>query len=117
VFLDIQNTLVVLGVRVANRGTAVRAVTDDSVSIPSLLEVVRRQGSDSLLYVTVERSGMNIRRVRLRCFDAEGNLHWEDNASNARLLFGNEESSARYVMKQLKKKLETRVGKPGLPLR
>jgi S1-C subfamily serine protease len=117
VFLDIQNTLAMLGVRVANRSSAIRPTSDDSVAVPSLLELVRRQGSDSLLYITVERSGMNIRRVRLKCFDPEGSLQWEENASNARLLFGNEESSARYVMKQLKKKLEARAGMPGLPLR
>ncbi len=117
VFQEIQNTLVIFGVKVATKESELRAGTLNSVSLPNLLEAVRQQGSDSLLYVTVERRGMNISLVRLRCFDVDGKLLWEDSASNSHQLFGTEQSAARFVMKQLKKKLEPHIGKPGLPLR
>ncbi len=117
VFLELQNVLAVYGVQVANRPAEMRAVTDDSFSLPNRLEAVRVAGADSLLYITIEHSGMNILRVRLRCFDPEGKLLWEETGSNARMLFGDERSSVPVVMKQLKAKLKPYVGKPGLPLR
>jgi hypothetical protein len=113
-FLEIQNTLTSSGVQVANKPSSFNQVNGDSFSIENALTVVRRQQSDSLLYVTLENSGGKL-RAALRCFDARGSLLWQENiTSKFAITF---EGAARNVVSQVKDKLKERVGKPGLLLR
>ncbi|MBZ5608042.1 MAG: hypothetical protein LAP38_07290 [Acidobacteriia bacterium] len=117
VLLELENALTAYGVLIANRPSTIQPVTGDSVSIQNLLNVVQKQGSDSLLYVTVEHGWSNIHRARIQCFDAKGNLLWEEKSSSATTMATTEQGAARAVVEQLKKKLKARVGKPGLRLR
>lgn len=114
IFLELENALTASGVLIANRPTAIEQVNGDSASIQNFLSVVQRQGSDSLLYLTVENTGWKIRAL-VQCFDAKGTLLWEERITNAVSL--TEEGATRNVVGQLKKKLKPHVGKPGLPLR
>jgi len=123
VFLELENSLASSGVLIANRPSVSQRVVGDAVSIQNLLSVVQRQGSDSLLYVTVEHSWSNVRpvrpslhHVRIQCFDAKGNSLWEEDASSATTPATSAQSVARSLVEQLGKKLRPRVGKPGLVL-
>jgi hypothetical protein len=117
VFLELQNVLSAFGVVVANRPSATLPVSDDSASIQNLLRVIQTQGSDALLYVTVEHGISNVHRARLQCFDKEGKLLWEERASSTWTWAVSEQGAASAVVKQLQKKLKSHVGKPGLPVR
>jgi hypothetical protein len=118
IFLEVENALTADGVRVANRPSAMHPVNGDSVSVQNLLDVVQRQGSDSLLYLTVERGSLGTsHHGRLQCFDAAGKLLWEEKASSIGHWAPNDQAAAKAVGEQLKKKLKAHAGKPGLPLR
>ena len=118
VFLELENTLTADGVQIANRSSAMQQVNGDSVSIQNLLNIAQRQGSDSLLYLTIEHGSLPTNHyARLQCFDVSGKLLWEEKASSMGHWAPTDQAAAKAVAEQLKKKLKGHAGKPGLPLR
>jgi len=116
-FVELQNALTVNGVLIANAPSALRQSNDDSYSIQNLLRRVKTQGSDSLLYLTVEHGWSNIHRAQIQCFNSDGKLLWEEKASSATTMAVTEQGAAKAVMNQLTKKIKSHLGKPGLPAR
>jgi hypothetical protein len=93
-------------------------VNSDSYSIQNLLQVAQRQGSDSLLYLTVEHGSLPTNHYgRLQCFDLTGKLLWDEKASSIGHWAPTDQAAAKAVGAQLEKKLQAHVGKPGLQLR
>jgi hypothetical protein len=117
VFLELENALTTDGVRLANMPSAMQQVNGDSVSIQNLLGKVQGQGSDSLLYVTVDHGYGTSHHARVQCFDASGKLLWEEKASSIGHWAPTEQAAVNSVVNQLSKKLKSHVGKPGLPVR
>lgn len=117
VFLGLENALTVTGVRIANKPSAMQQVNGDSVSIQNLLSAVQRQGSDSLLYVTVDHGFGTSHHARIQCFDASGKLLWAEKASSIGHWAPTEQAAVNSVVDQLSKKLKSHVGKPGLLMR
>lgn len=118
VFLEIENALTSGGVQIANKPSAMQQISGDSISIKNLLNIAQKQGSDSLLYLTIEHGSLPTNHyARLQCFDVTGKLLWEEKASSMGHWAPTDEAAARAVGKQLKKILKAHVGKPGLPLR
>ncbi|MGA8027639.1 MAG: serine protease [Bryobacteraceae bacterium] len=118
VFLELENGLTADGVQIANKPSAMQQVNGDSVSIQNLLNIAQRQGSDSLLYLTIEHGSLPTNHyARLQCFDVSGKLLWEEKASSIGHWAPTDHAAANAVGDQLKKKLKAHAGKPGLPLR
>jgi hypothetical protein len=118
VFLELENALTADGVQLANAPSRMQQVNGDSVSVQNLLTVAQRQGSDSLLYLTIEHGSLPIsHHARIQCFDVTGKLLWEEKASSIGHWAPTDEAAAKAVSEQLKKKLKGHVGKAGLPLR
>ena len=117
IFSEIENALTAYGVRIANRSSDWQLLTGEEVSIHDLVDMVRRQGSASLLHLKVDRDSLGSGYHALaRCFDADGNLLWEEDASSGRSA-ATEQAAARSVAEQLRKKLKAHIGTPYLPLR
>jgi len=118
VFLELENALAADGVQIANKPSAMQTVNGDSVSIQNLLNIAQKQGSDSLLYLTIEHGSTPTGHSgRLQCFDATGKLLWEEKASSIGHWASTNQAAAKAVAEQLKKKIKVHTGKPGMPLR
>ncbi len=59
----------------------------------------------------------NIHRLTLQCYDAKGALLWEEKTSSSSSWASTERGAARAVVERMKKKLESRIGEPGVPLK
>jgi hypothetical protein len=119
VFLELENTMTADGIQIANKPSAMQQVNGDSVSIQNLLNIAQRQGSDSLLYLTVEHGSTPTgHSAQLQCFDvATGKLLWTEKVSSIGHWASTNQAAAKAVAEQLKKKIKEHAGKPGLPLR
>jgi len=119
IFLEVENTLTTDGIQIANKPSSMQQVNGDSASVQNLLNIAQRQGSDSLLYLTVEHGSTPTGHSgRLQCFDvATGKLLWSEKASSIGHWASTNQAAAKAVAEQLKKKIKEHAGKPGLPLR
>ena len=89
--------------------------TADYVSVVSLLNITGRFGAKYFLYVTVDRPVTKWIKVTLQCYDLAGQLLWQEEASEGGGLTS--KNSIPKTMEKLKKKLQPRLGQPGLPLK
>jgi len=86
--------------------------TDESFSTDSLLNLARNAGAASLLLVTVDRPVTKWLKVTMQAYDLNAKLLWSEDASSGGGLSGG--GAPAKVLKALQKKLDSRVGKPGL---
>jgi len=89
--------------------------TDESFSTESLLNLTRNAGATSLLLATIDRPASKWLKVTVQAFDLTGTLLWAEEASSGSGLSGG--GAPAKVLKSLTKKLEPRIGGPGLPKR
>ena len=85
-----------------------------------LVARVKEAGGESLLFLSLDtaesQSDIPFRGIRLKaqCFTADGERLWEDGAEN--IVWGTMPTAVNGLINKLKKKLDTRIGKPGLPV-
>ena len=89
--------------------------TADAISVNSLANVARDAGATHLLVITVDRPVTKWIKVTLQCYDLSGQLLWAEEASEGGGL--NAKNCIPKTMEKLKKKLQPRLGQPGLPLK
>ena len=87
--------------------------TNELFSLESLLSLTKNAGATSLLYLTVDRPAVSWLKLTLQCYDLSGKLLWEEHASASGGLSG--KSAPSKTVENLKKKLQPRIGQPGLP--
>ena len=119
VFLELENALTIDGIQIANKPSTMQQVNGDSVSVQNLLNIAQKQGSDSLLYLTVEHGSTPTGHSGgLQCFDvATGKLLWAEKVSSIGHWASTNQAAAKAVTEQLKKKIKEHAGKPGLPVK
>jgi len=83
-------------------------------SLNYYLERLPGTGASGLLYILLEHPYNNKYTASLQCFDANGKLLWEEKQSKAGW---SETGATNAVLNALEKKLEPRIGGPGLPLK
>lgn len=88
--------------------------TDEAFSVASLLNLTKNAGATSLLLVTVDRPVTKWLKVTVQAYDLNAKLLWSEVASSGGGLSGG--GAPAKVLKTLRKKLDRRVGKPGLPV-
>jgi hypothetical protein len=87
--------------------------TNELFSLESLLSLTKSAGATSLLYLTVDRPAVSWLKLTLQCYDLSGKLLWEEHATASGGLSGKNAPSK--TVENLKKKLQPRIGQPGLP--
>jgi S1-C subfamily serine protease len=117
IFLELLNFLASHGIEIANQPSEFHPVTGDAASLNYLLGYLPKMGAESLLYVKVEHGWSNIHRLDVQCFDAKGQMLWEEKASSAHSWATTESGAAKAVVEQMEKKLIPRIGQPGLPIK
>lgn len=117
VYLELLNFLAVRSVNVANRPGKFGTVEGDIQSVTFLLDYLSKLGAGSLLYLRVEHGWSNIHRISLQCYDSKGVLLWEEKTSSSTSWASTESGAARAALERLKKKLDSHLGKLGLPLK
>jgi hypothetical protein len=96
-------------------GVPVRQVDSGGQSRPGVVEKMGSLGAESLLWATVDIAVGQLKdKATLQCLDAQGKLLWEEEVSGG--MFNASASGAlKNMVKNMKKKLEKRIGGPGLP--
>jgi len=85
-----------------------------------LVARVKEAGGESLLFLSLDtgesQSDVSFRGIRLKaqCFTADGERLWEDEVEN--VVWGTMPTAVSGLTKKLKKKLDSKIGKPGLPV-
>lgn len=100
-YLEIMNFLASNGVDLANEPSTFKPIQGDSGSLLYWLRFVEQSGLGGLLYLKTVGTAKDI-DLRLQCFDQTGRLLWEEISSS---------------LEELKRGLELRIGRPGLPLK
>ena len=86
--------------------------TSELFSMESLLKLAREAGASHLLYLTVDRPVTKWVKITLQCFDLSGKLLWEEVTQNGGGWSG--KAGVQQALDKMKKRLETRLGGPGL---
>lgn len=89
--------------------------TADELSVASLLNITRDAGAKYFLYVTVDRPVAQWLRLTVQAYDSAGQLLWQEEAGEGGGLSG--KKAIPKTLEKLKKKLQPRLGQPGLPLK
>jgi len=87
--------------------------TDELFSLQSLLNLTKNAGATHLLYLTVDRPIAAWVKVTLQCYDLSEKLLWQEQASVASGMTG--KNAPAKAVANLKKKIQPRIGQPGLP--
>lgn len=87
--------------------------TDQFISVDSLLNLTKNAGANYLLLTTVERPMARWMKVTVQAYDLTGKLLWSEEANSGQALTG--KGAPEKTLKSLKKKLDPRIDKPGLP--
>jgi hypothetical protein len=95
---------------------AARPMDGESKSRTSYIDRLSSLGGESLLYITLDIAEGQVKDTLLvQCFDPTGKLLWEEKAKGS--IFSTSASGvAKSMLKSMKKKLEPRIGKEGLPV-
>jgi len=108
------------GVEIANYGSQKFTNAQETGFMPlsSLIEMLPEKGADSLLYIKTEPgerylSGIPFATVYFQCFDATGQVLWEEKATNVLASGGN----LLLHPHGWKGKLTPHIGRPGLLLK
>jgi hypothetical protein len=88
--------------------------TDEAFSVASLLNLTKNAGATSLLLVTVDRPVSKWLKVTVQAYDLNAKLLWSQEVSSGGGLSGG--GAPAKVLTTLGKKLDPRIGKPGLPV-
>lgn len=102
---EVPESLSSRGVRFVSDPLRKSIHSKEQFPITTLLGIAKDVEASHLLYLTMTRSG----RARLQCFDLSGRMAWEEVAKGARAS-GLPEHNTRVMMKNLKKRLEPRIG-------
>jgi hypothetical protein len=86
--------------------------TSESFSTESMLDLARRTGATYLLQVAIDRPITKWLKVSIQCYDMNGKLLWQEEASDGGGF--NSSGSLRKVTSELHRRLEQRLGGPGL---
>ena len=81
---------------------------------PDLLKDARAAGASHVLVLEVDRPFKSWVNLRLQCLDLSGNVLWQETASNWTALTGSQ--GLKSALQRLTKRLDTRIGQPGLSL-
>lgn len=87
--------------------------TSEEFSLPSVLKLARDAGATHLLYVRVERPVTKWLKIRVQCYDLNGRMLWEEEASHGG--GWNSSGSLKKITADLGRRLSQRAGGPGLP--
>ena len=93
-----------------------KQIDSESKSRSGHIDRLKVLGGESLLYVTLDIAEGQVKDSMLvQCFDPTGKLLWEEKVKGS--LFSTSASGvAKSMLKGMKKKLEPRIGKEGLPI-
>lgn len=98
------------------QGVAVKQVETEGKSRSTCLERLKEQRGESLVYVTLDMAlGQPKDTVTVQCFGTEGKELWKEKASGGFGPFHSAGGTVSKMLKSLRKKIEPRIGKPGLP--
>jgi hypothetical protein len=112
---DVQGYLKIKNVAMAVDEFGGKSDSEDVTPLSTVHNIARDAGANYLLYVEVDRPVTKWIKVRLRCYDMAGKTLWEEEASNGGGLSG--ASGLRATLDKIHKKLDARLGQPGLPIK
>lgn len=112
----LQSTLDELTDFLADKKVSVKQMDGDSKSRSNYVERLSSLGGESLLYITVDIADNNPKdTLKVQCFDTQGKMLWEEETKTG-LIVMSSSSAAKSLVGKMKKKLESHVGKLGLPV-
>lgn len=112
---DWQNVVEGLTQYLESAGVHVKQVDAAGKTARLLAEQLTQSGAESLLYVTVKMGTGSIRdKGTLACYDPAGNQLWAEEISGG-IFRGSGQRAVKDMINRMKKRLEKRVGGPGLP--
>jgi hypothetical protein len=88
--------------------------TSDQISTESMMRLAKLAGASGLLLVTVDRPAASWLKITVQSFDESGKQLWEESADKKSGLNG--KSAPHDVGEKIKSKLQTHIGREGLPV-
>jgi aconitase A len=118
VFQDVVNDLTeylqAKNIVAAKDEFAGKSSSESDVELSAVQRIARDSGATHLLYFYVERPVTKWLQVTARCYDMAGKQVWEEQASSWGGVKGSH--GLHVTLDTLHKKLDARVGGPGLPI-
>ena len=88
--------------------------TSETFSMESVLKLAREAGATYLLYAQIDRPVTKWLKIQMQCYDLNGKKLWEEEVAHGG--GWNSSQSLDKVTNELGKRLNRKVGGPGLPL-
>lgn len=110
---DLLAHLAASHVAIATDSLAGKTSSETEVPLETVQRIARDNRAEWLLVVTVDRPVWKWINIGLRCYDASGQLLWEDSAANGSALTGRR--ALQSALDRLHQIIDKRSGQRGLP--
>lgn len=111
VYLDLTQALIADGVSVVEHRNVQTGAELNTVA--GIIESARSAGADGVLYFSLSIAFGGIDRLKVQCFDAEGNPLWQEETTS--MWQSSSQGAVNAVTKRMREKLKARIQKNQVP--